>query len=638
MVVPDDSDLLAALLEVRLAATTQEERLRDELDELPPTTRGSAANLVHYIALRQFDIRDEQRALAQRGLSSLGRAEAHILATLDATIGRLAVDVADVDLPDDLGARGPSAVEGRELLFRHTVDALGPAVGEHDTRIMVTLPTEAASDPGLVQRIVDAGMSVARINSAHDGPDEWRAMAANVRRAAARAGRIVRIAVDLPGPKLRTGTLPPGPEVRRARPRRDDLGRTVEPVRVRFVIAPTPAEMPDAGRGETVVLPVGADFVDAVRVGDEIRLVDARGRRRRLNVVRVDDGVTATTERTTYFTTGLRLAVRRKGERVTTTRLGTLPALPASIGLRAGDRLELRHGDAEGRGAVREPDGSVLEPAFVSVELDEVFGAVEAGQRVLIDDGAIETVVREVLPDRLVLDVTAPASAKLRAEKGINLPDTDLSVAALTEDDLAALEVMAREVDLVALSYVGGPDDVARLHDELDRLGAHEVGVILKIEHASAFQALPGLLLRALRRPPAAVMVARGDLAVEVGFERLAELQEEILWFGEAAHVPVIWATQVLESLAKHGAPTRAEVTDVVNASRAECVMLNKGPFIPEAIRFLDDVLTRMEGHQEKRTPMLRRLSVADAFTRTFGAVGSRSHDGRSLKVDSRRS
>jgi pyruvate kinase len=118
-------------------------------------------------------------------------------------------------------------------------------------------------------------------------------------------------------------------------------------------------------------------------------------------------------------------------------------------------------------------------------------------------------------------------------------------------------------------------------------------------------------LLQALRRPPVAVMVARGDLGVEVGFERLAEVQEEILWLCEAAHVPVIWATQVLETMAKRGMPTRAEVTDAAWAIRAECVMLNKGPYIPEVIDFLEDILTRMHDHQRKRTPILRPLSVA---------------------------
>ena len=111
-----------------------------------------------------------------------------------------------------------------------------------------------------------------------------------------------------------------------------------------------------------------------------------------------------------------------------------------------------------------------------------------------------------------------------------------------------------------------------------------------------------------MRGPKVGVMIARGDLAVECGFERLAEVQEEILWVCEAAHVPVVWATQVLDTLARRGVVTRAEVTDAAAAQRAECVMLNKGPHADLAVRMLDDILRRMSSHQEKKTAMLRRL------------------------------
>ena len=90
------------------------------------------------------------------------------------------------------------------------------------------------------------------------------------------------------------------------------------------------------------------------------------------------------------------------------------------------------------------------------------------------------------------------------------------------------------------------------------------------------------------------IMVARGDLAVEIGFDRLSEVQEEILWLCEAAHVPVSWATQILETLAKTGSPSRAEVTDAVASGSAECAMLNKGPYITEAVEFLSGVLERV--------------------------------------------
>jgi pyruvate kinase len=103
-------------------------------------------------------------------------------------------------------------------------------------------------------------------------------------------------------------------------------------------------------------------------------------------------------------------------------------------------------------------------------------------------------------------------------------------------------------------------------------------------------------------------MIARGDLAAEIGFERLAEMQEEILWICEAAGVPSIWATQVLEDLVKTGIPSRGEMTDAAMSSRAECVMLNKGPAVAQAVEVLDSLLTRMDAHVFKKTPTLRAL------------------------------
>jgi pyruvate kinase len=107
-------------------------------------------------------------------------------------------------------------------------------------------------------------------------------------------------------------------------------------------------------------------------------------------------------------------------------------------------------------------------------------------------------------------------------------------------------------------------------------------------------------------------MIARGDLAIELGFERVAEMQEEILWVCEAAQVPAIWATQVLESLVSKGLPSRGEMTDAAMSARAECVMLNKGPNLLAGVAALDRLLARMGAHQSKKTPTLRALRSWD--------------------------
>jgi pyruvate kinase len=264
---------------------------------------------------------------------------------------------------------------------------------------------------------------------------------------------------------------------------------------------------------------------------------------------------------------------------------------------------------------VHDDDGGILQPAVVSCALPEVFVGVRVGEPILFDDGKIRGAIRGVAADRLRVEILAVAggTAKLRAEKGINLPETELDLPALTAKDVEDLAFVAKHADMVALSFVQRPEDIGALLAELGRLNASQVGLVLKIETQTAFNRLPMLLLAAMRNPPVAVMVARGDLGVEVGFERLAEVQEEILWLCEAAHVPVIWATQVLESLAKGGMPSRAEVTDAAMGSRAECVMLNKGRYIRETLRFLIDVLGRMEAHQHKKSSRLRKLRVSEA-------------------------
>ena len=178
----------------------------------------------------------------------------------------------------------------------------------------------------------------------------------------------------------------------------------------------------------------------------------------------------------------------------------------------------------------------------------------------------------------------------------------------LTQADKNNLDFIVEHADAVSLSFVRRPADIVALHEELDRIGAGEIGLIIKIETKKGFKNLPKLVLTAMRRYPIAVMIARGDLAVEAGWGPLAELQEELLWFCEAAQVPVIWATQVLEHKAKRGLPSRAEISDAALSQRADCVMLNKGPHILSAIRMLDDILRRMQAHQHKKTAILRKL------------------------------
>ena len=230
------------------------------------------------------------------------------------------------------------------------------------------------------------------------------------------------------------------------------------------------------------------------------------------------------------------------------------------------------------------------------------------------DDGKIGAIVTGSRTNELTLKINhvPPTGARLHSAKGINLPDTKLPIAALTAQDEKDLITAVAIADIINVSFVRSAADVELVLKRLEALGAAQVGIVLKIETVAGFACLPEVLLAAMRSERVGVMIARGDLAIEAGYERMAEVQEEILWVCEGAHLPVIWATQVLDQMARTGRPSRAEVTDAAFAARAECIMLNKGPYIVQAMATLLNINSRMRDHHHKKQSLLRQLHAWD--------------------------
>lgn len=567
----------------------------------------SARNLAHYLALRGTDLRALQERLARMGLSSLGRGESHVLANLDKVLGLLHV-LAGRPWQTQAGEEPAGFGSGRDRLAAHAAALFGEPPGERRVRIMVTLPGSAAMDPALIGALVHAGMDVARINCAHDDAPAWMAMASHVRRAAAASGRTVKVLMDLAGPKIRTGAIAAGPSVLKIKPVRDDFGQVTAPALVGLRAHGSTMTI----HGASATLEVEADWLEQLRAGDVIEFVDARASTRRLTVI--DEragGALLEGRQTAYLTPQTWLRLRERDVHRPDTPVHGLPAAAGRIRLFRGDTLRLTP-EGLGHGASHGESDRRVAPASVSCTLPAVLEQLHKGERVWFDDGRIGGVIRRVAARGVDVEITevADEGQDLGADKGINLPDSALDLPALTDKDLADLDVVARHADLVGLSFAQRAEDVHRLRHELDARGAASLGLILKIETRQGFEHLPELLFAAMAARAAGVMIARGDLAVECGFERMAEVQEEILWACEAAHLPVVWATQVLETLAKRGQPSRAEITDAAMGERAECVMLNKGPHILEAMRTLDDVLRRMQGHQAKKRPLLRALKA----------------------------
>ncbi|SEM91361.1 pyruvate kinase [Cryobacterium sp. TMT1-3] len=599
------SDLVSLQADVeslRAHLLLAEVRQADEILAVAARHTASATNLVHYVELRAHDLRDLQARLTNRGLTSLGRTESGVLASVDGLLRTLTLLIPQVGAVNPVYApeveRPP---DGSALLTHNAALLLGAQPAQRSTRIMVTLPSESATDAAMVASMLESGMDLARINCAHDGPTSWAAMIANIHSAEAATGERCRIAMDLGGPKLRTGPITPGPEVIKVKPIRSPTGAVQKRGLAWLGTRPDNA----VALGAPVIPITDSSWLARRRVGDEIHLVDTRGAHRTLTVEQIfSDGCLVSLPQTVYFGPGLALAAARD-ERDVVAFVGTLNPTEQFLLVHRGDTLiltaDLSPADVTTDGTHR--IGCTLPSAFLEAR---------PGERVMLDDGKIGGVIVAVAATEITVAVhhASLVGTKLRAEKGINLPDTHLSISALTEQDEADLDFVRAHADIVNMSFVRSADDVRDLLSHLK--GNPELGIVLKIETVAAFEALPQILLEAMRWQGVGVMIARGDLAVEAGFERLAEVQEEILWLCESAHVPVIWATQVLDTLARTGLPSRAEVTDAAMAERAECVMLNKGPFIADAISMLAGILGRMQGHTDKKRSLLRRLRAWD--------------------------
>jgi pyruvate kinase len=573
------------------------------VDSTAPVHRKSVRNLIQYLAFRTEDVRDLQLRLSRLGLSSFSRAERKVQATLDMILFVLHKLQGKAW---DASPKPPFCFEeGRQLLENNAAQLLGQVPEGRRARIMVTMPSTAAADSEVLEALLRGGMNVARINCAHDTPEVWLQIINQLNEAKKITGKSCLVHMDLGGPKLRTAGIQTLVPVLKVKPSRNETGVVTAPAVLRLYSN----ELETSSEINSIpALPVSAEWLHALQLGDSIRFKDARNSKRRMQVVSLtSDECIVHLEKTAYFIPGLVFVLDKKETRFV---LGLFEGAAASMPVTAGDILHLK----KDRSVVGVDSQKSL---MVGCTIPEVLARVKPGESIWFDDGKIGGIVEENRTDEVSIRINFPPTGvvKLRNEKGINLPDTEYELRAMTAEDKEALRFAMKYADTIGLSFANTAEDVQDLIQEMKLIGGALPGIILKIETAKGFTNLPNMLIAAmqLEKVPG-VMIARGDLAIECGFGRLAELQEEILWICEAAHVPVIWATQVLESLAKTGVRTRSEVTDAAMGQRAECIMLNKGAHIVTATRALADILHRMQDHQTKKRANHRKLHVAEAF------------------------
>jgi pyruvate kinase len=454
-----------------------------ELNKLHPSNRISGENLLHYLVLRSTDIQNLQNGLHLMGLSSLASCESHALRQIQVTLERLGQKILD---------HAPSTLAfGEKKIKKSSRSLFGKPQKKWLSNVMVTFDRSFLEQPSLINDLLNNGMSVARINCAHDDETIWLEMVKAIRNAEKKTRNSCKIHFDLAGPKIRTVFLKKGKK-----------------------------------KGKT-----------ELQIGQKIWLSDTS-------------------------------------------------------------------------------ENFEKEDIVISPNETGVIDSLEAGERVLFDDGMILCVVKKKFDSKALLEGLRISSKKplLKAEKGINFPDTILHTPSLTDYDRACLPFVCNHADTVGFSFVRTREDLQKLRQELKVITEKSPFIILKIETQEAVRNFPSLLLEGLTDENMGVMIARGDLAVEIGFERMVEVQEEISWLCEAAHVPVIWATQVLESLHKSGLATRAEITDAGRAAMAECIMINKGAHTLQVLKSLRDIAQRSQGLKRKNRLLFRPLGIAEKF------------------------
>jgi pyruvate kinase len=595
--------------EIICKSEEMELRYSEEIKLVHPLYFKSAQNLIHYLAFRSFDIDKLQDRLREFGLPSLTHIEGHVMESLLSIKTIINHLLGKQKIEHKKGVI--SLLNSKKIRAKNTRLLFGFKSKFRATRIMVTLPESAVEDPKFMLRLLRAGMNVARVNCAHGDPAIWKQLINCLEAAQKTLNKQCKIMMDLGGPKLRTGPIAEGPKVIHISPQRNAFGRVVTPARVWIA----PLDIPPPDDTADAVLPIDEVLMRKIKRKSTIFFDDSRGKKCKITIFRKEGpGKWGLCKDSAYIESGTKMEVRRhKKSGKEEIYVGELMPLEQFLVLKKNDTLMLtKHAD-QGQNAFYGAGGALIKPASVSCTLPEVFAYVKKGEPVFFDDGKIEGVIQEVHDDYLNIRIThaKEQGSKLRADKGINLPESDLSFGGLTSKDKEDMNFIINHADAVNFSFVNNPDDVRELQQLIEELHG-TIGIILKVETQKAFKNLPRILLRAMQTYPVGVMIARGDLAIETGWKNFASIQEEILRICEAAHIPDIWATQVLESMTKKGIPTRAEITDASMAQRAECVMLNKGVYIEKAVKLLDKILTRMQRYQKKQQTILPKLSDAE--------------------------
>ncbi len=608
-----DKRLLSSALEEIELLRTQLLSARDEVQDDHPRFQ-SLLNLRQYLILRSKKRTRLQEKLFTMSLSSLGRSYAHVAASIDTLYDQLSSSLQCKQISEEemeafhhlsiTDAIATASSNSKQLFGGKTSSKLS----KQSTGVMVTLPSHAAQNSGhLIRGLADAGVNVFRINTAHDDAKTWLKMAdviAQINEERDSRSKI-NIFVDLAGPKIRTGKI-----------RKLDLpvimgsNKREKEVFIRCKHEMTQPESIDAVTFQEIPAQIAVEesFFKMIIEKRLLKVVDTNGKNALITITSLSDHeARGILNRKIYLNT--KSTIHQKQH---TGTVRNLAKQSEPIRLFIDDKLIITEVEAEGHAAMRKPVEDGVKPALISCSFQGISSHISIGEQVFIDDGKIGLQVIEKREKAIVCRVIQAkrGGTLLKEEKGINFPDTYIETDALTDNDRMNLEHVINFADHLSLSFCQSAKDVKALQELLEEKGRSDIGIIAKIETKQAVSNMPEILEQLLLWEKSGVMIARGDLAIEVGFKNLAYMQEALLDICDAAHMPVIWATQVLESQMKNNLPSRAEITDAAMAGRAECVMLNKGAFATNTIDVLIHILDDMHSIFKKNRQLLKKETL----------------------------
>jgi len=590
-------------------STVKVQKLLDELKALKKAllnNRNAASkelvenNLNDYVTLRSFDLTLLQDELTSMGLSSLGRSQTCVMSSIHQNI-KVLEKILDQKSHSDKNSY--LDFKDAKKIFKEHTKIFGKKYDDTlNTKIMVTLPSEAAHSDELIKNLLDEGVSLLRINTAHDTPHVWSQMAFHIKEYNRKKKGDAKIYVDLAGPKNRTG----------------EFQKVLIPFKIGSKKSAQEVDILPRGDKNSATQKASIDMqgnsLNASLVVDDAFYKHCL----KYNKIKIEDNSRDNIhtfklyrdKQRLYFIPDRKILIDQdthlhSPKRKHSSSLHNFIYLDEEIRVFQHDEIILTHQDILGHKTFSYKQKEYA--AIVACSNAEIFQYVNEGDSIFIDDGKIGAIVTQKLDIGVELKViSAKANGTLlKAQKGINFPNTNMDIPAITDEDRDNLGEVIEFADFIGISFTQSAKDIQIIQEILNQAGKKKIAIVPKIETKLGVKNLPQILSQLIKRENFALMIARGDLAIEVGFDNLPYIQEEIFDICESALVPVIYATQILEGQMKKNLPTRAEVTDAAFAQRADCIMLNKGPYVVDTVIILKKILHSMHKLFQKNRQLL---------------------------------